>query len=159
MSRLTYIVKLFVVNAVVWGAIHMIMSYAMTRVENEAFLKKPLDLPTLRFEREGQFWEDTLKVKRWKDTLPEGSTYFKSSFDKSTLTDTKPDTILNFYLETNRAEWTHWLSLAPTPLVLLLNPKWTYPIHIAYGLMSNVPFIIIQRYNRPRFKKILRRNR
>lgn len=144
-------------NALLWGAIHLSVSYLMLKVKDKHYKNTSLDLKTYPFEKEGTFWQRYTHVKRWKDQLPEGSTYFKSSYDKSSLQDTSRETIEKFYIETNRAELTHWLTMLMAPIVLIFNPRWTYSIHIIYAIISNLPFIIIQRYNRPRFKKILKR--
>lgn len=154
---ITRTIKLFFMNALLWGMLHLLVSFFMFKVKDKHYKDTPLDLRSYPFENEGMFWEKLTRVKRWKDQLPEGSTFFKSSYDKSMLQDHTRKTIDKFYIETNRAELTHWITMLLTPIVLIFNPRWTYGIHIMYAILSNLPFIIIQRYNRPRFKKILKR--
>lgn len=59
-------------------------------------------------------------------------------------------------IETQRAEWTHWVSMLPAPLFFIWNPVWAGWLMILYALIANLPFIIIQRYNRPRLLKLIR---
>ena len=54
------------------------------------------------------------------------------------------------------AELTHWVLMAICPASLVFAPcEWT-PLFILLYDIGNLPFIVIQRYNRPRMMKILR---
>jgi len=60
-------------------------------------------------------------------------------------------------IETRRAELTHWLLMVPAPFFFLWNPAWAGWVMIVYALLANCPFIMIQRYNRPRLERVLRK--
>lgn len=64
-----------------------------------------------------------------------------------------------FILETCRAELTHLIPILLYPVSLLWNP---YPVSLyvlIFVLVTNLPFLIIQRYNRIRFLRIVSRMR
>ena len=59
--------------------------------------------------------------------------------------------------ETCVAELIHWLLLVISPAVLLFaHGPMAVLVAALYGL-SNFPFIMIQRYNRPRLRTLLKR--
>jgi len=75
---------------------------------------------------------------------------FSPSFDKSHLTRFDRDYLARFILETCRAELAHVLPFLFYPLCLLWNPWPANLIMFLYAVLANVPFILIQRYNRAR---------
>lgn len=58
-------------------------------------------------------------------------------------------------IESRRAEPTHWLQVIWVPVFFLFNPFWIGVIMIGYAPIVNLPCILVQRYNRPRLKRIL----
>lgn len=47
-----------------------------------------------------------------------------------------------------------WKRLLPAPLFFIWNPAWAGWLMIAYAFIANIPFIITQRYNRPRLRRL-----
>ena len=64
-----------------------------------------------------------------------------------------------FVRETRRAELGHWWAMACSPLFVLWNPPLASVLLVAYGVLVNLPFILIQRYNRLRIDALLARRR
>jgi len=92
-----------------------------------------------------------LRIHAWKDHLPEAGKFFSlHPFDKSHLTRFDRDYLARFILETCRAELAHVLPFLFYPLCLLWNPWPANLIMFLYAVLANVPFILIQRYNRAR---------
>lgn len=60
-------------------------------------------------------------------------------------------------IETQRAELTHWFLIPPAFLFFLWNPAWAGWVMVIYALVVNLPFIMIQRYNRPRLERVLKK--
>lgn len=144
-------------NAVLWGFIHYFVSYIFLNLNDRKYFSGPLRLKSYTFEKNGSVWNKLFQVRKWKDIVPEGGQIFTGSYNKSELKDKSPAALKSFIIEINRAEVTHWMIIFSLPFVLLFNPRWTYIIHGIYALASNIPFIIIQRYNRPRFEKLYER--
>ena len=109
-----------------------------------------------KFPYASYLWEDggdiyrKLRVETWKKILPDKSRYVRTMVKKNLGEDRSSKHIKLLIEETCVAELVHWLLLFASPLFRLF-PESVFGIvaSILYGL-SNVPFIMIQRYNRPR---------
>lgn len=95
-------------------------------------------------------YEHVLKIKRWKDLLPDGASWFKGGFAKASLHRRDPQHLRDFHRETWRGELCHWMVLAFIPLFFLWNPWWGDLVIALYALAANLPCILVQRYNRQR---------
>lgn len=62
--------------------------------------------------------------------------------------------LAQFMAETFRAEATHLPALLWIPLLTLFNPRWVMPIHLLYGLLSNIPCWLVQRVNRVKLRRL-----
>ena len=156
--RILKLLFLFILNGILWFCAHMYISKLFLRINDQHYIDGPLKLRSFNFEDKGTVYQKYFKVKSWKDKMPEGSQFFTNTYNKRELKNNSPETINEFLVEVNRAEITHWGILFTLPIVLLFNPRWTYKIHSIYALAANIPFIIIQRYNRPRFEAIQQRH-
>ena len=103
---------------------------------------------------EGVFGEKKFPNQKWKDKLPDGTVIAKRGFDKSRLGKTDSAALKKFIIETQRAELTHWL-LIPPAFLFFCGIQDGRVGHGFYALLVNVPFIMIQRYNRPRLERAL----
>ena len=110
-----------------------------------------------RWERDGRWYERRLRIRRWKDRVPEAGALFAGGVSKRHLGGRSTDDLQAFARETRRAERGHWLALAGSPLFVLVDPPAGAVAMLAYGAASNLPFIAIQRYNRARIEAVLRR--
>lgn len=147
---------LLVVDILAWFFIHMSISLLMLRVPDEWLdQQKGCFLPR-RWERNGKIWQEVFHVRQWKQYLPDGSIFIKSSYDQTHLKSTETKNLKQFIIETKRAELTHWLMIPPAFLFFLWNPPWAGIIMVVYALALNIPLIITQRYNRPRLKRLYR---
>ena len=105
-------------------------------------------------------WEqklfDALQIRRWQAKVPDMSRIFTKIMPAKKITcDTLHD-LPQMIRETCVAELTHAL-LSLSGLALL----WIWPgaggifLTVIYILFGNLPFLLIQRYNRPRLQKLL----
>lgn len=110
-----------------------------------------------QWERDGRFWIRHVRVLRWKDRLPEAGAFFSGGRDKRHLPDPQVDGLRTFRRETVRAERVHWCILWSGPIHLV----WCRPLlgacMVAFGILFDAPFIVVQRTNRGRIDRILRR--
>ena len=65
------------------------------------------------------------------------------------------DYFKKFLIEVNRAELSHWLQMLPAPIFFLFNLPIIGYFMIVYAVLFNLPFIIAQRYNRPKILRII----
>lgn len=145
-------------NVVAWGAIHAGTGYAVHR------------LPVARLDRDGRLWrarsieggghayERWLRIRRWKDRVPEAGALFAGGVSKRRLPPLTAGGLTRFVVETRRAELGHWLALALGPLAVVWNPPMGAVLMVTYGVVVNLPFIAIQRYNRLRAQRLLDRD-
>ena len=114
-----------------------------------------------RFEQQGRIYRRVFLVHRWKNHLPEGGAIFTGGFSKRHLglhrSQDPVATLQRFIAETRRAELSHWLPVVLSCTFFFWNPfpvaVWMPPI----GFLGNLPFIIVQRTNRPRMMRLLSR--
>lgn len=112
---------------------------------------------SLRFEREGKIY-DKLGVRQWKALLPDMSALFPMLMPSKKL----PKTITPAHLElmiqeTCVAEWTHWLlCITGFGCVLVWKGLGGWLVSVLY-VLGNLPFVIIQRHNRPKLVRMLHR--
>ena len=118
----------------------------------DSFLYRPH-----RWEDSGLIYERLLHVRRWKHMLPDGATAWKRrGYQKKHLEDFSPDNLRRFIIESARGELTHWLAIMPFWIFGFFTPMYVIGIMLIYALIANLPCIIVQRYNRPRIKRMLK---
>lgn len=113
-----------------------------------------LKIPSYSFEK-NNFYERYFHISKWKDQLPQFSNITKMGFKKDSIRSLSSDYLDMFYLETIRAEITHIFLMAISPVYLI--GKYALPVKIfmtAANFVGNIPFIMVQRYNRPRIKAL-----
>ena len=123
----------------------------LTRFDHDAWWSRlrGAEVDGRRYERLG--------IKRWKDRLPEAGALYAGGFSKRDLRAHDREHLVRFAAETRRAEAVHWWILA-TVVVFPWFVVWYAVIpNVVYAVVANVPFIAIQRYNRARLERIIRR--
>ena len=107
------------------------------------------------WEKKGKFYSQYFKIDRWKNRLPDKSRVVKSTVEKSIgPRDLTPGHTRRLIQETCVAELVHWVLLFISPVLLIvMDGPWSIVMTVLYGL-SNLPFIMIQRYNRPRLLRL-----
>lgn len=143
-------------DAAAWLVIHLGLSWRGTRRPLERFDPDGRLYRIRPWERDGRFYEQCLRIKRWKDLLPDGAAWFRGGFPKGRLRSRDPRYLDRFVRETARGERVHWQTLSAAPLFALWNPPWAMAVIVLYALLANLPCIAIQRYNRSRLLRILR---
>lgn len=108
------------------------------------------------WERHGHFYEK-FGIRVWKDHMPDKSKWVKSTYTKTVRDQSDPESLDHLLRETCVAECVHWGLLFISPVILLFTQGTAAVIiTIVYGF-SNLPLIMIQRFNRPRLRTVLRR--
>lgn len=109
---------------------------------------------TREWERGGDIYR-IVRIDRWKDKLPSLSTWDR--FSKKHLNRVTPRYLQRFVFETCRAESNHLRAIVSVVLMRLWTPLDLWLTCLVIALIGNIPFILIQRYNRPRLQRILAR--
>lgn len=107
------------------------------------------------FEKSGNIYQHIFKVKSWKGHMPELGDFVKSIFPKKQIIKLSREYLSRFALETCRAEFTHWCIIFSSLIFNLWNGAAMSIFMIILAIVLNFPYIVIQRYNRPRILTIL----
>ena len=101
-----------------------------------------------RWELDGRVYR-ALRVHSWKKRLPDMSRIAPYMVRKAVSLTATSEQVARVARETCVAEAVHWsLMLSSFAIYLLWPTRWGALLAVLYGL-SHLPFIIIQRYNRP----------
>jgi glycosyl-4,4'-diaponeurosporenoate acyltransferase len=146
-----------VADVVAWGAFHALTGYAAYRLGDERLGRDGWLLRARGFEIGGRWYRRALRIDRWKDKLPEAGGLFRGGVSKRHLPAYDRAGLELFARETRRAELTHWWAMGCGPVFVLWNPPLASALLVAYGVVVNLPFIVIQRYNRFRIQALLER--
>lgn len=157
----------FIINMILLAIWHISSFIACINLKSEKLDSSQKCYQPQKWERNGKWYKDKLKINKWKDILPQyvGKDGFsKQNFDVENQTVEYVD---RFIYETCRGEWNHGINMLYAPIALIFNfiikrPGFGMLFSLA-ALIANIPFIIIQRYNRFRLltvrKKIIRDNK
>ena len=107
-------------------------------------------------ERGGRIYEK-LGIRRWKDRVPDMSKILpKVMLPKRLSWGDQPEQVALLIQETCIAEVVHLiLFVLGFGCVLLWDGLGGWVVSVVYNLLGNVPFILIQRYNRPRLQRLM----
>lgn len=108
---------------------------------------------SFRFERGGRVY-DRLKIRAWQNKVPDMSRVLPKLMPAKRLEQNSPDTLPRMVAETCVAELTHALLGLLGFGCLLFWPGVGGAIVSVLFLLGNLPFIFIQRYNRPRLARL-----
>ena len=143
-------------NVFVWTLLHLFVSrWAFVRAR-ESFSPEAWLYRERRWEAGARFYVRVFFVKKWKAWLPDGAALLGNPFTKKSLQRRDRAYLEDFLRETCRGEWAHWTTMAFAPVFFLWNPFWADLVIVAYAFFSNLPCIVVQRYNRIVLSRILK---
>ena len=151
------ILWIILLDIAAWFFFHMSISLLCMKISDEWFAKPHSLFQPFAWEKQGAIWQRLFRIKKWKKYLPDGSSIVKSAYNKTYLHGKDNQTLAKFIIETRRAELTHWLLIPPAFVFFIWNPLWAGVVMLIYAGVANLPFIIVQRYNRPRLERIQQR--
>ncbi|EHJ07872.1 glycosyl-4,4'-diaponeurosporenoate acyltransferase CrtO family protein [Staphylococcus simiae] len=155
MKKSIKLIKLIVLHSIYWSSVQLIIAHVGTYIPRQFFVKHHYWFNNFKFEQRGKFWQSRFKVHLWKKLIPEGQKFNSNIYNKKHLTAYDSNTVETMIVETERAELIHWLSILPV-VIFVYTPNYLKIINVLYVLIVNLPIIIVQRYNRPRLRRILR---
>ena len=144
------------IDIAVWFIIHMGVVFFAVRIRARSFNPNGFFYRPRTWEKGGVLYRKFFKINRWKEHAPDGAGFLKDrGFPKKRLKDTSNAYLNDFLIETCRAEMTHWIIILFAPFFFLWNRFWVGVIMILYAVAENIPLIMVQRYNRCRFRRIM----
>jgi len=145
---------LIALYAALWIGFHFGAGYVAHHLPLSLLARLPLVSVIYAWEADGRLYE-RLAIRRWKDHLPEAGGFYRGGFAKRRLETQDGGYLARFALETSRAECSHWLTWLLALSFFAWNPWPIGLIMLLYGAIVNLPCILVQRYNRARFRRIL----
>jgi glycosyl-4,4'-diaponeurosporenoate acyltransferase len=142
-------------NIGLWAGAQVSAGYAAHRLPLDRLQRDGWLLRLRPFEADGRWYERRLRIRRWKDRVPEAGAFFAGGMTKRSLPPRSDGGLERFVAETRRAELAHWASFACLPLCVIWNELLGVAVMVLYGLAVNLPPIAIQRYNRARLTRVL----
>lgn len=143
--------------AVAWVVIEIGSGYIAHRLPAAWFTRDRWLFRLRRWEADGAVYQRLFAVRRWKDRLPEAGAMFRGGVSKRLTGNRDAAALARLVGETRRAELTHWLPLPLSATFFLWNPLAIALWMPLFALLANAPFIIVQRYNRPRLERAAER--
>jgi glycosyl-4,4'-diaponeurosporenoate acyltransferase len=141
-----------VLDAVVWAGWSAVAGWWTGRWTAARGPAAAADGPLLclrPFEAGGSWYQRRVRVKAWKGWLPEAGRAFGGR-SKRHLPPRGAGGLPRFLAECRRAERTHWLILAATPVFAVWNPPGLFVAMAVFAVVANVPCLVVLRYNRAR---------
>ena len=111
---------------------------------------RPLD-----WEENGSFYSRVLHIRKWRHLLPDKSKAVKSMYQKKLDGDFSSKHLGRLLEESCVAEFVHCALIAVAPFVALFADGACCGVCMVLFMVGNVPFVIIQRYNRPKLARLL----
>lgn len=107
-----------------------------------------------RFEKNGKIYE-CLKIRKWQSKIPDMSKLLpKLVCPKRLTSETTPEKIDLLLCETCIAEFIHTVNNVFAILCLAFWSNGAIRFLCFIYVVGNMPFIIVQRYNRPRLERL-----
>ena len=117
------------------------------------FQAQKLPYRSLPFEKEGKFYE-RFGIRKWQNRVPDMSKLFPKLMQPKQVTRDFASELPLMIRETCIAEFIHSLLCLLALPCLLIWPGWGGSIFLLLYILGNLPFIMIQRYNRPRLQHL-----
>lgn len=140
----------YVIAAGITGVVTLFMGIPVPR---HIFKAEKFPFRAYAFEKDGKIYTKVW-VHKWKDIVPDASKVIASMTKKRMLPNMDAGAIERLIQETCVAEIVHWILIALTPVYSIGLPVQYGVFFSALYALGNLVFIVIQRYNRPRFMKV-----
>ena len=144
-----------IADVVAWIIFHLSIGYWSSRLPLSFFdPKKPL-YQTYKWEKGGEIYQKIFHVRAWKKIIPSGAALYRGAFRLKKLPNFNLEYLRLWLKESCRAEFCHWVMILPGFLFFLWNSVTVGWWMVAYAVANNLVPIVMQRYNRPRVRKML----
>ncbi len=139
----------------IWG----IISFIVGRLLPKKFSFDKFPFASFKFENNGKIYKK-IGISKWQSKVPDMSRIFKKTMPAKKI-ENRPDAekIYDMIQETCIAEMVHFVLIFCGIRCFWLWPGKGGAICFLLNLIGNAVFIVIQRYNRPRFVSLLKKQK
>lgn len=103
-----------------------------------------------KWENGGTVYQKLFNIKKWKDRLPELGDFVGRIFPKKKLPSFNVEYLKKYIIESCRSEMCHWMIVLSVIVFSSLFNEEMENFMLILAVILNVPYIMIQRFNRPR---------
>lgn len=101
------------------------------------------------WEQDGRFYQ-RFGIRKWQAKVPDMSKILPGTMQAKKVSGNFQEELPRMITETCIAEWIHVLLCVAVLPCLWIWPGWGGIVFTVIYIFANIPFILIQRYNRPR---------
>lgn len=142
-------------DIILWVIFHLSIGYSCSRIPINFFDPRARLYQTKNWEKGGEIYDKIFHVKAWKKLIPSGASVYSGAFEIKNLPSFSLEYVDTWLKESCRAEFCHWIMILPGFLFFLWNNVEGAWWMVAYAVANNMVPIIMQRYNRPRVRRML----
>jgi glycosyl-4,4'-diaponeurosporenoate acyltransferase len=144
-----------ILDIVAWVIFHLSIGYSCSKISIERFNPEKWWYQTKPWEKGGEIYQQVFRVKNWKKLIPSGAALYRNAYEIKHLTDLSVDNVRIWLKESCRSEFCHYAMIIPGFFFFLWNSVEAGRWMLAYAILNNLVPIVMQRYNRPRVRKVL----
>jgi glycosyl-4,4'-diaponeurosporenoate acyltransferase len=138
-----------------WLFFHFSIGYWCSRIPVSRFNPQKHIYLTHSWEKGGEIYERLFHVRSWKKYIPAGGKLYPDTFSLQKLSSFTMDYLELWLIESCRAEFCHLIMVFPAFLFFLWNSTRGGCLMVAYSVLNNLVPIILQRFNRPRIRRLI----
>jgi len=147
--------ELFFIDLIYWLIIQGLVGFIAAHRPQKRFNPENWRYRTRKWEKDGRIYQDWFKIKHWKPVVWDAGRVFQRDFRKDHVDPANPGNLERWIIETCRAEWCHHITFWFILPLTAFNPPALTQFWLLYDMVLNLVPIVVQRYNRPRLKKLL----
>ncbi len=143
---------------IVWSTVYIIVLGVLSHIIGELLPRSWFDetkfpYSSFSWEQDGKIY-NRIKIRKWKNKLPDMSRIMRDMLPKRVDFDNDAEEIEAVIKETCVAECVHWVLAVLSFGIHIIWKKRIGLLVAAAVSLSHIPFIIIQRFNRPNLIKL-----
>lgn len=148
-------VETILLDIVAWIALHLSIGYLSTKIPLKWLNPDHRFFQTFAWEKDGKIYDRLFHVHAWKRFIPNGSALYRGAFSVKNLPTFDLAYLQRWLKESVRSEVCHWIMILPGFFFFLWNDVILGWLMVAYAFLNNLVPIIMQRFNRPRMRRLL----
>lgn len=148
-------VQTIIFDVLAWLVIHLALGYLCSKIPTNWLNPDYPFFQTFAWEKDGEIYQQFFHVRSWKRFIPNGSRIYRGAFSIKNLPTMDLEYLERWLKESIRAEICHWAMIIPGFGFFLWNSVSVGWGMVTYAFLNNIIPIIMQRFNRPRMRKLL----
>lgn len=143
------------IDIIAWVVIHVSVGYWSAKIPARWFNPEHLFYRTHPWEKGGEIYQRIFRVRSWKKFIPNGRALYPNTFSLQKMPTLTREYLERWLRESCRAEFCHWLMIVPGFFFFLWNSVEMGWGMVVYAVLNNLVPIVMQRFNRPRIRRML----